>query len=154
MRIQPGSAWHTIAGGSHRYVQAVVEPWRDRLRLRTPIVEIRRAPDHVTVLARGGEAMRFDDVVLDNVFEPSTGAATIAWPDAEIAVTVDADSSLDRRVVYVPEGRDSLAFEPATHMTDAFNRAARGQPGTGTRRLPPGASFSCTMRLHALRPPR
>mgnify|MGYP005817313353 CR=1 FL=1 len=54
-------------------------------------------------------------------------------------MTIDADSSLDRRVVYVPAGRDLLAFEPATHMTDAFNRAARGQADTGTRRLPPGA---------------
>jgi aldose 1-epimerase len=95
-----------------------------------------------------------DDVVLDNVFEPSTGTATIGWAAAEAAVTVDADSSLDRRVVYVPQGRDFLAFEPATHMTDAFNRAARGQQDTGARRLPPGASFSCTMRLHAMRPPR
>jgi len=34
-------------------------------------------------------------------------------------------------------------------MTDAFNRAARGERGTGTRILPPGASFSCTMRLVA-----
>ena len=87
--------------------------------------------------------------VLDNVFEPSTGAATIAWPDAGISIAIDADSALDRRVVYVPAGRDFLAFEPVTHMTDAFNRAARGQPDTGARSLPPGATFSCTMRLHA-----
>jgi len=99
-------------------------------------------------------ARPLDDTVLDNVFEPSTGTATIAWPDARVAVTIDADSALDRRVVYVPEGRDFLAFEPATHMTDAFNRAARGQPGSGARRLPPGASFSCTMRLHASTFPR
>jgi len=84
------------------------------------------------------------------VFEPSTGTATIAWPDARLAVSIDADSALDRRIVYVPAGRDFLAFEPATHMTDAFNRAARGQPDTGTRRLPPGAAFSCTMQLHAI----
>jgi aldose 1-epimerase len=90
-----------------------------------------------------------DDATLDNVFEPSTGTATIAWPGAGLAVTIDADSAQDRRIVYVPENRDFLAFEPATHMTDAFNRAARGQADTGARRLPPGASFSCTMRLHA-----
>jgi aldose 1-epimerase len=90
------------------------------------------------------------DVVLDHVFEPSAGMATIAWPDARLAVAIDADSALDRRIVYVPAGRDFLAFEPATHMTDAFNRAARGQPDTGTRQLPPGAAFSCTMQLHAI----
>ncbi|HEY8242682.1 MAG TPA: aldose 1-epimerase [Casimicrobiaceae bacterium] len=94
------------------------------------------------------------EVVLDHVFEPSTGTATIAWPDAGVALTIVADSALDRRIVYVPAGRDFLAFEPATHMTDAFNRAARGQPDTGTRRLPPGAAFSCTMRLNATEPQR
>ncbi|UGS35884.1 NAD(P)/FAD-dependent oxidoreductase [Capillimicrobium parvum] len=56
--------WRTIDGGSHRYVRAVVDPWRDRLRLSTPVAEIRRGADHVTVVARGGEAQRFDDVVL------------------------------------------------------------------------------------------
>ena len=100
-------------------------------------------------------AWRFDaarplgEVVLDHVFEPSTGSATIAWPSARVAVAIEADRALDRRVVYVPVGRDFLAFEPASHMTDAFNRAARGERGTGTRILPPGASFSCTMRLVA-----
>jgi hypothetical protein len=34
-------------------------------------------------------------------------------------------------------------------MTDAFNRAARGEPDTGTRILPPGGAFSCTIRIHA-----
>ena len=105
------------------------------------------------VAVRG--AWRFDaarelgDVVLDHVFEPSTGVATIGWPSRGLSVAIDADRSLDRRVVYVPPGGDFLAFEPASHMTDAFNRAARGERGTGTRILPPGATFSCTMRLQA-----
>jgi hypothetical protein len=34
-------------------------------------------------------------------------------------------------------------------MTDAFNRAQRGESGTGTRTLPPGGAFSCTMRIVA-----
>jgi aldose 1-epimerase len=49
--------------------------------------------------------------------------------------------------VYVPAGRDFLAVEPVTHMTDGFNRAARGEAGTGTRTLAAGAAFSCTMRI-------
>ena len=101
------------------------------------------------------DAWRFDpprplgDVELDHVFEPSTGVATIRWPARGLEVAIDADRALDRRVVFVPPGRDYLAFEPATHMTDAFNRAERGERGTGTRLLPPGAAFSCTMRLQA-----
>jgi aldose 1-epimerase len=49
--------------------------------------------------------------------------------------------------VFVPPGRDFLAVEPVTHMTDAFNRAARGERDTGTRWLGPGDARSCTMRI-------
>ena len=45
--------------------------------------------------------------------------------------------------------RDYLAVEPVTHMTDAFNRAARGERDTGTRWLGPGDERSCTMRIVA-----
>jgi predicted NAD/FAD-binding protein len=56
--------WRTVKGGSARYVEALTKPWRDRLRLNTPIDEIRRAGDHVTVKPRGHEAERFDEVVI------------------------------------------------------------------------------------------
>ena len=45
--------WRTVAGGSHRYVEALTAPWRDRLRLSTPIETITRHDDHVTVTPRG-----------------------------------------------------------------------------------------------------
>lgn len=90
-----------------------------------------------------------DALALDHVFEPATGTATIVWPERGRTAAIDADGALDRRVVYVPPGRDFLAFEPASHMTDAFNRAARGEARTGMRVLPPGGAFSCTMRIHA-----
>lgn len=110
-------------------------------------IPVRRVP--VPAAWRFDAARALGEVALDHVFEPATGTATIAWPSTGLAVAIDADRALDRRVVYVPPGRDFLAFEPASHMTDAFNRAARGERGTGTRILRPGASFSCTMRLVA-----
>jgi uncharacterized protein len=56
--------WRTIAGGSRNYVQALIRPWREHLRLSTPVTEISRHPSHVTVLARGYEPERFDAVVI------------------------------------------------------------------------------------------
>jgi uncharacterized protein len=56
--------WRTIVGGSRSYVDAVVRPWRDRLRPATPVSAVRRFDDHVTVTPRGGAAERFDEVVL------------------------------------------------------------------------------------------
>jgi predicted NAD/FAD-binding protein len=56
--------WRTVRGGSARYVEALTKPWRDRLRLSTPVQSISRADDHVLVTPRGEEAERFDEVVL------------------------------------------------------------------------------------------
>jgi predicted NAD/FAD-binding protein len=56
--------WRTVVGGSRSYVEAVVRPWRDRLRVNTPIQAIHRHDDHVTVTPRGGQPERFDHVVL------------------------------------------------------------------------------------------
>lgn len=98
-------------------------------------------------------AWRFDPpqplagVTLDNVFTGWDGRATIESAQSGHALAIEADAALAFLVVYVPAGRDFLAVEPVTHMTDAFNRAARGDGGTGTRLLDPGAAYSCTMRL-------
>ena len=56
--------WRTIVGGSHRYVEALVAPWRERLRLGTPVESVKRHADHVTVKPRSGEPECFDHVVL------------------------------------------------------------------------------------------
>ena len=56
--------WRTIAGGSARYVDALVKPWQDRLRLDAPVQAIHRADDHVLVKPRGGEPERFDEVIV------------------------------------------------------------------------------------------
>ena len=56
--------WRTVAGGSARYVEALIAPFTDRLRLRTPVERIERLDDHVLVTPRGGEPERFDEVVL------------------------------------------------------------------------------------------
>jgi predicted NAD/FAD-binding protein len=56
--------WRTVTGGSARYVEQLTSPWRDRIRLATPVGQIARAEDYVTVTPRNGEAERFDHVVL------------------------------------------------------------------------------------------
>ena len=56
--------WRTITGGSRRYVEALTRPWRERLRLSTPVTEITRHSDHVAVSSRQCEPERFDAVVI------------------------------------------------------------------------------------------
>jgi uncharacterized protein len=56
--------WRVIKGGSARYVDALIAPWQQRLRLRSPVQGVARADDHVLVKTRGAEAERFDQVVV------------------------------------------------------------------------------------------
>jgi aldose 1-epimerase len=99
------------------------------------------------------EAWRFDPpravdpIELDNVFTGWPGEATLVDRARRVATTITADSAASFLVVYVPPARDFLAVEPVTHMTDAFNRAARGEVATGSRTLAAGAAFSFTMRI-------
>lgn len=56
--------WSTIAGGSARYVEALIAPFADRIRVRTPVVAVTRHPTHVDVVADGEAAEEFDEVVI------------------------------------------------------------------------------------------
>ena len=87
------------------------------------------------------------DMTLDNCFAGWRPPATLRWTERRLVAEIGADAACDHLVVYVPGGAHFLAVEPVTHMTDAFNRADRGERGSGTRVLAPGARFSCTMRV-------
>jgi predicted NAD/FAD-binding protein len=56
--------WRVVQGGSARYVEKLTAPFRERIRLRTPVEWIRRLPGQVLVKARGLEAERYDQVFL------------------------------------------------------------------------------------------
>ena len=90
---------------------------------------------------------------IDHVFAGWDGTALLHDGARRMAVTLAADRALSFLVVYAPERADFLALEPVTHMTDAFNRAARGERGTGARTLRPGGTFSCTMEIGVRRLP-
>ncbi|HQR48315.1 MAG TPA: FAD-dependent oxidoreductase, partial [Steroidobacteraceae bacterium] len=56
--------WRTIRGGSARYVERLVAPFRDRIHLGTPVEQVRRIPGGVLVKPRGHEAVRYDALFL------------------------------------------------------------------------------------------
>jgi predicted NAD/FAD-binding protein len=57
-------SWRTVSGGSRRYVEAIVAPWRERVRTGAPVRRIERLPGLVRVEADGCESEEFDHVVL------------------------------------------------------------------------------------------
>jgi predicted NAD/FAD-binding protein len=56
--------WRTVSGGSARYVERLVAPFRDRIRLDTPVDEVRRSAGSVFVKARGAGVERYDHAFL------------------------------------------------------------------------------------------
>jgi uncharacterized protein len=59
--------WATVAGGSARYVEALTRPFRERIRLDSPVHSITRAENHVEITAAGPggrDTERFDQVVI------------------------------------------------------------------------------------------
>lgn len=55
--------WRVIKGGSVRYVEKMITPFADRIRLRCPVQWIARTPDKVEVVTRHGVEY-FDQVIL------------------------------------------------------------------------------------------
>jgi hypothetical protein len=55
-------------------------------------------------------------------------------------------------LVYTPPGQPFFCVEPVSHVTDAFNLAAAGQPDTGMRTLQPGEGLDATVILTAVLP--
>ena len=56
--------WRTITGGSARYVERLVAPFRARIHLRTPVLGIRRVAGQVQLRVPGSELLAFDRVFL------------------------------------------------------------------------------------------
>jgi predicted NAD/FAD-binding protein len=58
------SLWRVVQGGSARYVDALTQPFRDRIRLGCPVRSIRRHPDGVEIVTAPGDGERFEEAIL------------------------------------------------------------------------------------------
>jgi predicted NAD/FAD-binding protein len=63
LETSPPAHWRVIAGGSARYVEKLIAPFKDRIRLATPVQAIRRQRRFVEVASQDGTE-RFDRVVM------------------------------------------------------------------------------------------
>lgn len=55
--------WRVLQGGSRSYIAPVTAPYRDNIRLNTPVVAVSRGPDRVRITTARGEHEEFDQVV-------------------------------------------------------------------------------------------
>ena len=56
--------WRTVTGGSRTYLEKLLAPLGDRLRLNAPVESVRRDDDGVVVTVRGAMPERFDEIVI------------------------------------------------------------------------------------------
>jgi predicted NAD/FAD-binding protein len=56
--------WRTVSGGSRAYVERLVRPFAERIRLSAQIARIERSGGRATVVERDGSSDTFDHVVL------------------------------------------------------------------------------------------
>jgi predicted NAD/FAD-binding protein len=63
LEASPSLAWRVVRGGSARYVEKLVAPFREQIRVACPVNAVRRRRDGVDVFAADGVG-RFDHLVL------------------------------------------------------------------------------------------
>jgi len=83
---------------------------------------------------------------VDTAYTGRAGNLEIAWPERDLALTLEPSDNLAFTVVYTPAGEDHFCVEPVSHMTDAVNRPGEG---TGLAMLAPGVTMSASLRLRA-----
>ncbi|HUO52804.1 MAG TPA: FAD-dependent oxidoreductase, partial [Gemmatimonadaceae bacterium] len=64
LQLTGAPKWRVVQGGSKRYVEPLIRPFRDRILTGVPVERVRRFADRVEITARGAGTRRFDAVVL------------------------------------------------------------------------------------------
>ena len=64
LQIRRRPVWETVIGGSRNYVQRLILPFADRIRLDTAIHAVRRTADGIMLTDSNGHTDRYDHVVM------------------------------------------------------------------------------------------
>lgn len=63
LEVNQRPQWYVIKGGSHSYVKKITAHFKDKIRLKTPVVKIRRLKNSVLISTKQSEEI-FDAVIL------------------------------------------------------------------------------------------
>jgi uncharacterized protein len=121
--------WLVVRGGSREYVRALAAPFQERIRLRTPITEVRRVGGDVQLTTKNGERERFERVIL------------ACHADQALRILADA-SEAEREVL------SAFAYQAnhtVLHTDEALLPARRRARASWNYRLPAGDSQLATM---------
>jgi predicted NAD/FAD-binding protein len=95
--------WYTIDGGSSSYIRPLTAPFKDRIRLGTPVIRVEREADRVNIITPT-ESTPFDTVIfachgnqaLSLLAQPSSDEETVlgAFTTSNNKVVLHTDTSL------------------------------------------------------------
>ncbi len=137
LTIDDRPEWRTVVGGSRQYVERLVEGFRERIRLATPVRDIRRYDDRVLV---NGE--RFDHVVIASHSYQALAMLADASPDER-----DVLSAMPYQENAVVLHTDVAMLPRRKRAWGAWNYHASGHPDD-----PVGVTYNMNM-LQALSAP-
>lgn len=110
LQIHDRPQWRVISGGSQRYVEKLTAPWRDRIRLSTPVEAVRRVEGGVRIAsARGAEL--FDEVIF------------ACHSDTALRILQDADAMEESLLRAFPYSRNRVVLHTDPSVLPRRRRA-------------------------------
>ena len=99
--------WKTVKNGSRQYVRTLIDPFKDRIQVNTPIHSVRRRSHGVEVVTQSGTAESFDEVIL----------ATHA--DQSLRLVENPDSEEQELLRYFPYQKNETVLHTDTRLLPA-----------------------------------
>ena len=114
-------AWRTVDGGAVRYLERLLEPLQDRIRLGSPVRAVRRHAGHATVVTADGHEEQFDAIVIAT--RPDDALRFLADPSDDERELLGAWTSSDNERVVHTDGsllpqRDAARASWNYHISD------------------------------------
>ncbi|MCT8267686.1 FAD-dependent oxidoreductase [Afifella sp. JA880] len=103
LQLKDRPAWRTVSGGSREYVARILDGFGSDLRLGTPVAEVTRQADGVTVVDDTGNRDRFAAVVIAS--HGDQALKMLGDADAEERDTLSAFSYTQNRAVLHQDAR-------------------------------------------------
>lgn len=141
LSVNDRPTWRVIKGGSQRYMERLIAPFRDRIQLSAPVESVARYSDSVEIRLRqggGGRTMRFDHVIiaahsdqaLSMLADPSPTEreilGAIPYQDNEAVLHTDASLLPRRKLARAAWNYHLLPNQPARAVvTYHMNRLQR-----------------------------
>jgi predicted NAD/FAD-binding protein len=126
LQVKDQPRWLVIKGGSRQYVEKLTNPFRSRIRLKTPVQSVRRSENSVVIKTSGGTE-EFDqcilathsDQALSIIAEPTDSERAVLGeiPYQENSTILHTDSALMPR--FRPCWASWNAFIPETDVSGA-----------------------------------